>query len=265
VVVPPPEGVPPSKQLETALADLMHHQGNASNISCLHNTFAQSSYKASYDQCGKPHPSRGQWVDPQARVRACLPKAFDTAQWNAALSTAPAGSDLRRAGATCARLWSATFYILINQVIMGGERNLLDRMMPFIRCLNEYLYSGAELTEALTVFRGSRMTAQQAANIQAGKEYRIGMYVATSTNEAVAGAFGAGCVFWHFTIPARCLQVRDIRTISHYAAEEEIMMVPYTAVRIEHKQPRPGGGETIYATVLRDARGEAENLRTILA
>ena len=90
--------------------------------------------------------------------------------------------------------------------------------------------------------------------------------VATSTNEAVAQQFGTAAVVWHFTIPARCLQqVRDIRKISHYASEEEIMMVPYTAVRIEHKRARPDGGETIHATVLRDARGEAENLPTTLA
>eukprot|EP01046_Picozoa_sp_COSAG06_P106371 COSAG06_NODE_52647_length_304_cov_1.014634_1_plen_58_part_10 len=57
--------------------------------------------------------------------------------------------------------------------------------------------------------------------------YRIGMYVATSTTGAVAKRFSEG-VMWQFTIPGGCLQVKDIRSVSVYAPENEVLFVPYT-------------------------------------
>ena len=81
----------------------------------------------------------------------------------------------------------------------------------------------------------------------------------------IGQTFWVGCVFWHFTIEPGCLQARDIRALSRYASEEEITMVPHTALRIEHKRPRSGSGETIHATVLRDAYNQSEDVPTILA
>ena len=95
-----------------------------------------------------------------------------------------------------------------------------------------------------------------------------GMYVATSMNRAVAGSFcGPGGVKWQFTIPAGCRQVKDIRAVSQYmyAAEGEVTMVPYIAIRIDDKRSDAQGTTTISATALLDAYVVSEALTTILA
>ena len=264
-----------ARKLEAGLKHLMTHRANVEDPSCMHRTFAQSGYKKSYDQCGRPRDGGGQWAAPLEAVRSCLPRAFDLATWDQAVAQSGAGSDLHRAGSACARLWSGTPACrLINQVIMDDDnRPHLDRMMPFVRCLNEYLYSGTTLAAELTVYRTSRLTLEQAANIHTDTEYRIGMYVATSRTEAAlaqvagwqAGETGAAPgVRWVFTIPAGCLQVDDLRSVSAYASEDEVLMIPYTAVRVDRNVAIPGG-TTIYATVLRDAYIAPEDLPTILA
>ena len=57
-------------------------------------------------------------------------------------------------------------------------------MMPFIRCFNDYLLSGSCLSNELTLFRTSRFADEQAAGIEVGTKYRIGMYVSTTKTEA---------------------------------------------------------------------------------
>jgi hypothetical protein len=263
--------------LEAGLRHLMHHKENAQNPSCLAKTFAQSGYKESYDRCARPRDGADQWADPLTTVKSCLPQAFDLSEWDDAVAHAGADADLERAGTACARLWSAgPVGRLINQVIMADNNYpQLDRMMPFIRCFNDFLLSGGELPAALTVYRSSRLTAEQAADIDTGTQYRIGMYVATSTNKAVtadlqgwqAGEAGfAPKVKWVFTIPARCRQVMDISSVSAYGNEDEVTMVPYTAIRVDSKDPDVAAGRTtIHATVLRDAFEVSEALPTILA
>lgn len=268
-------GLPGRVDQEQSLEHLMTHWANVEDPSCMHRSFAQSDYLKSYNQCGRPRDSGGQWADPLGAVRSCLPQAFDLTQWDQAVAQAGAGSDLHKAGSACARLWSSgPACRLINQVIMDDDnRPHLDRMMPFVRCLNEYLYSGTALTADLTVYRTSRLTLEQAANIHADREYRFGMYVATSRTEAAlaqvegwqAGEIGAApAVRWVFAIPAGCRQVDDLRAVSAYALEDEVLMVPYTAVRVDRNVAIPGG-TTIYATVLRDAYIAPEDLPTILA
>ena len=97
--------------------------------------------------------------------------------------------------------------------------------------------------------------------------------VATSTNKAVtadlqgwqAGEAGfAPKVTWVFTIPARCRQVMDISSVSAYGNEDEVTMVPYTAIKVDRKAVA-AGRTTIHATVLRDAFEVSEALPTILA
>ena len=61
-----------------------------------------------------------------------------------------------------------------------------------------------------------------------------------------------------------CRQVRDIRAVSRFGNEDEVTMVPYTAIRVDDKRT-DGRGTIISATVLKDAYGESEGLPTILA
>jgi hypothetical protein len=65
----------------------------------------------------------------------------------------------------------------------GTNHQQLDRMMPFIRCFSDYLSSGANLSNDLMLFRTSRLAEEQGAHSAVGSQYRIGMYVATSTSE----------------------------------------------------------------------------------
>lgn len=262
--------------LEANLKLLMRHGQNVADPSCLRYTFAQSGYKASYNQCGRPRDHKDQWTNPMGTVQRCLPQAFDQAEWRQAVRKAPAGSTpLQTAGAACAHLWTAgPVCRLINQVIMDDDnRQQLDRMMPFIRCFNDYLLSGSDLANDLMLFRTSRLTDEQAARIDVGSQYRVGMYVATSTTEAAVEqmrAWQAGevgfepKVRWVFTVPAGCLQVCDLRSVSGYPNENEVTMVPYTAIRIDDKRS-DAQGTTISATVLRDAYAVSEALMTILA
>jgi hypothetical protein len=71
-------------------------------------------------------------------------------------------------------------------------------------------------------------------------------------------------VKWRFTIPSGCLQVKDIRIVSQYGNEDEVLIVPYTAVSIDEKV-QDSTGRTIYATVLRDSMTAPLDLATILA
>ena len=185
-------------------------------------------------------------------------------------------SDLQKAGSACARLWTGgPACRLINQVIMRDERDACDSIMPMIRCLTNYLLEKrGELMANLTVYRTSRLRRKSTTHLAAGSAYRIGMFVATSTRrEAIqqlaewqGGETGfRPKVSWVFTVPAGCQQVRDIRSVSRFGHDEdEVTMVPYTAVRIDRKESSRQG-TTIYATVLRDSSLESEALPTILA
>ncbi len=266
--------------LEQSLERLMWHKENVRDPSCLTCTFAQSNYKAIYDRCGRPRDAGGRWEHPLTRVRDCLPQAFDRAKWDQAVERAADGrwdSEWEHAGNACTRLWtSGPACRLINQVIMNDkEHQQLEHMMPFIRCMNDYLlHCGQRLETSLTVYRTSRLTPADVADITIGTVYRIGMYVATTKSRQALSAISlwqsgeAGfkpMVEWEFTIPAGCWQVRDISSASVYDKEDEVTMVPYTAVRIVNILEHLDGKMTIYADVLCDASRESEALATILA
>ena len=87
------------------------------------------------------------WTDPLAAVAASLPHDFKMEKWEQALrdvGEAAAGggavSALTRAGAACARLWSENaIFRLVQRVVLEDDRELLARVMPFIKCLNSYI------------------------------------------------------------------------------------------------------------------------------
>ena len=87
-----------------------------------------------------------------------------------------------------------------------------------------------------------------------GRKCRIGMYVATSTDEKMVdelkgwqqGETGTAVMYkvtplpfapshgadssvrqWVFTIPQGCRQATMISQVSHYAKEKEVLIVPY--------------------------------------
>jgi hypothetical protein len=60
------------------------------------------------------------------------------------------------------------------QVILLDELDLLAKVMPFIRCLNDYLIlrnnGSGNITRNTTAHRISRMDTAQAASIRAGSQ-----------------------------------------------------------------------------------------------
>ena len=55
----------------------------------------------------------------------------------------------------------------------------------------------------------------------------------------------------------------DIRSVSKYMSEDEVLFVPYTAVKIDHKDLNVDGC-VIHASVVRDARNVVETCPTIV-
>ena len=151
-----------------------------------------------------------------------LPNTFDRTEWNTALAeAAPAHaltSALVHAGAACAYLWSKTpMCRLVQRTILADDEEALERLMPYIRCLNAFILDQKGLLPRKTrTYRTSRMSKAQADPIQPGDKYRLGMYVATSTRKGAISDLrdwqreemgGLEVKYtWVFTIPKGCRQ-----------------------------------------------------------
>ena len=77
-------------------------------------------------------------------------------------------------------------------MILLDEVAPLTKLMPFIRCLNDYLIHrpAAKITRATTVYRASRMNASQGANIKEGASLLPAAY---SSIFDCAGVSGVKC------------------------------------------------------------------------
>jgi hypothetical protein len=139
--------------------------------------------------------------------------------------------------------------VFASQVILLDKLDLLEKLMPFVRCLNDYLIlrnPEETLKRETKAYRVSRMDAAQAAGIEEGGTYRLGMYTASSSQkraqkdiiawhkESGAAAASSGPQFiWEFTFPKGCWQATRIKGVSLHKDEHELLMVPYSAVRIK--------------------------------
>jgi hypothetical protein len=288
---------------ERQLKQLMESKQNVPQPACMQKTFNDSHFLASYNRCGVPRHRRGAWRTPILAVASCLPLEFDMDQWygglqGSALTTAyewsaeatGAAGQLVVAGAACVILWTGTpMNRLVQQIVLSDSEELMDRIMPFIRCMNNFLLEEA-LSEPTTVYRSSRMTDEQfkllsEKNLSGGLKCRVGMYTATSKTrsraEALVGwqqgemgedaalaAKSEWSYFWVFKIPAGCKQAAHIRDISRHESEDEVVLVPYTAIKlneIQLSQDPTNKIATIYADVLVDSYLEPLDLPTIVA
>ena len=158
---------------------------------------------------------------------------------------------------------------------MLDEANALKKLMPFIRCLNDYLVHRTKREcRKCTAYRASRMNAAQLAVIKEGKTYRISMYVATSSRRCALRDIkiwqlerGAQSeAQWEFTIPKQCWQATRIKKLSLHSTEHEILIVPWSAVYVRAKKRDAATGlTTIFADVLEDATQAPGDLPTIVA
>eukprot|EP01046_Picozoa_sp_COSAG06_P043885 COSAG06_NODE_5821_length_3257_cov_8.634386_4_plen_312_part_01 len=177
--------------VEARLAILLGSKQNADDPPL--RTLSDSAFLRSYDSLPTPRSGEQLWADPLAAVAVSLPRDFRREEWEQALrdvaqqqeSPAATTSALARAGAACARLWSKNaMFRLVQQVVLSDDLALLERIMPFVRCLNAFVLDEKGLLQRkTTVHRLSRMSRSQAGALQPGQKYRLGMYVATSTRK----------------------------------------------------------------------------------
>ena len=91
--------------------------------------------------CGAPRDAQRGWHDPIQRVSNSLPRALGQGEWLQAVQIRSQWDPpLARAGAACAFLWSKNkVFRMIQNVILKDEKSVLERCMPFIRCLNSFI------------------------------------------------------------------------------------------------------------------------------
>ena len=149
----------------------------------------QSAYLRQYDKVPPPRCGEGLWSTPIAAVARSRPSAFRDDVWEEAFRTTRdahvASSPLAHAGAACAYMWSKTpMCRLVQRTILADDEEALERLMPYIKCLNAFILDQQGLLPRKTrTYRTSRMSKAQADPIQPGDKYRLGMYVATSTRK----------------------------------------------------------------------------------
>lgn len=95
------------------------------------------------------------------------------------------------------------------------------------------------------------------------------MYAATSKSSDIGETLGrnSGEYMWRLTIPKGCMQNCSIAALSSYENEDEVLLVPYTAIRVARitrvlASPKPF--TRIHAEVLVDSKSEDDGLETIL-
>jgi hypothetical protein len=270
-------------EVERRLARMMQAKQNVDDPPL--NTLSDSAFLKCYDSLPAPRSGKQLWTKPLEAVVASLPTAFRRDTWEQTLreigesqhASAAATSALARAGAACVRLWSENaMFRLVQQVVLTDDAALLERTMPFIKCLNAFILDERGLLKRkTTAYRVSRMSEAQAEMLRVGKKYRLGMYVATSTRKRAMGDLkewqkeemgGATKYSWQFTIPNGCRQATKIHEVSAYGDEHEVLLVPYSAILVTGLNfDKATGMIEVRADVLEDSFAEPLELPTIAA
>merc|ERR1712048_22587 len=87
-----------------------------------------------------------------------------------------------------------------------------------------------------TTYRGSKILMRQFVTIEVGETYRIAQICATSESWLVADSFCEGdSVMVKFTIPKGCWNAASIAEFSSIPSEKEVLLPPYTAIKITSK------------------------------
>ncbi len=165
---------------------------------------------------------------------------------------------------------------LVQQVVLTDDAALLERTMPFIKCLSAFILDERGLLKRkTTAYRASRMSKAQADMLRVGEKYRLGMYVATSTRKSATSGLkewqegemgGAAQYSWKFSIPSGCRQATKIDEVSAYGNEHEVLLVPYSAILVTGIiLDKASGMIEVSADVLEDSYAEPLDLPTIAA
>ena len=118
---------------------------------------------------------------------------------------------------------------------MDDEKEL-EKWMPFIRALNSELTMKKQ--SRMICYRGSKMSLKDFSIFKKDFVYRIPYYIATSTDKNIAENWPKQNYLIQFNIPKDCPNAASIKHLSKYPFEEEVLMPPYTAVRVVSKSEK---------------------------
>eukprot|EP01059_Diplonema_ambulator_P016805 TRINITY_DN28784_c0_g1_i1.p1 TRINITY_DN28784_c0_g1~~TRINITY_DN28784_c0_g1_i1.p1 ORF type:complete len:245 (+),score=45.83 TRINITY_DN28784_c0_g1_i1:179-913(+) len=164
--------------------------------------------------------------------------------------------------AASVKFWTGEFYGPVQAALISDNAGLLQHWVALVRLINNWVLRNP-LRLSLTCRRRSHMTLQDAAAVREHTTYRTAMYTACCYGiewKDISLSVGSMFVRWVFEVPEGCVQCADISTCSQYPDENEVLIVPYSAVYIERKEEadtdtNPDGKlVTIYARVLPDSR-----------
>ena len=121
-------------------------------------------------------------------------------------------------------------------MILLDELDLLEKLMPFVRCLNDFLIlrnPEDQLKRETKAYRVSRMSVEQASSssLHDGQTYRLGMYAATSSQhkrtqtQIQAWHKETGCNRRSSTHDIRLVRCRTVRSKKVDAATGAITII----------------------------------------
>jgi len=129
---------------------------------------------------------------------------------------------------TCWTLEDPKFYSVLKGVIATDNEDELKLWMPFIRGLAHGL--NEKNPSQMITYRGSRSPNMKIiVQLSPGTLFRMPYFVAASTNRDKAKDFGS---IVEFHIPDRCPNARLIQYLSKFEEESEVLLPPYTLVRV---------------------------------
>eukprot|EP00662_Eupelagonemidae_sp_cell21_P044538 gene44538-22876_t len=158
------------------------------------------------------------------------------------------GRHLRRRGHSIAQaavaLWTSDdlgrgarpVFQELNEVLVHDDPRMLCEWMWLVRIASEYIQRPSNRLRADTItWRGSQLSQEQAASLRTGEVIRPPMFVSTSTSRDVAVSFrdkhGAPYLV-RCRITRGCPNACSLRAVSEYNDELEVLLPPYTPVRI---------------------------------
>ena len=120
--------------------------------------------------------------------------------------------------------------------------------------------------EEMATYRGSKMSAADLRMFREGEVYRLPTYVATSKEKRTALAF-AKHYLHEFRIPKGCMNVGYLEPKTQIKGEEEVLLPPYTAVRILHiaEDQAPDQGVAMVFEVVLDKQTVEESVGAMVA
>eukprot|EP01084_Bolivina_argentea_P143626 252178_1 len=133
----------------------------------------------------------------------------------------------------CWTLQRPKFYGALKRALLTDNKIELNKWMPFIRALNSKLV--CQNPPTMKCYRGSKMSLKDFSIFKYGYVYRIPYYVATSVDEEVAKSWPNSNYLIQFNIPKGCPNASSISELSVFPNEKEVLLPPYTAVRVTAK------------------------------